>query len=513
MKYTAILAVTALVVMGTSCRKDFDFKPSTGNLEFSKDTVFLDTVFANIGSSTYSLKVYNNSNDDIKIPSIGLRNGLESNYRLNVDGAAGKEFENVPLLAKDSLFIFIEITTPLEDVNENEFLYTDAIEFASSNTAQQVELVTLIKDAIFLYPRTLSNGTTETLLLGLDEEGNEIRIEGFFLEDDELDFSNEKPYVIYGYAAVPNERTANFQAGARVHFHKGSGILVSPDGSIQINGALSMDQEVLENEVIFEGDRLEPEFANIPGQWGTIWFARGSTNNQINYLTIKNATIGLFVEGDGDFDNPNLQIGNSQIYNSLNSNLRTRTAKIDAENLVLGGAGFASAVLGLGGDYSFNHTTIANYWQNGFRNTPSLIITNSEENSQNQVITSDLVNASFSNTIIDGNRRIELGLLKNDDAMFQYNFDTCTIKFNDTGNEFNGNPLYDFDNTVFFESIFLNGETAFQNTPENDFSLLPNSIAVDNGNIQFSQFSPLDILGVNRENLPDIGAYEYSTEN
>lgn len=513
LKYILFFSLATALLCGASCRKDFDFQPSSGNLEFSKDTVFLDTVFANISSSTYSLKVYNRSSEDIQIPAIRLENGLESNYRLNVDGASGKEFENVPLLAKDSLFIFIEVTTPIDEVNQNQFLYTDAIEFVSTGDTQQVELVTLIKDAIFLYPGELSDGSTETLLLGIDEQGNEIRIEGFFLEDDELNFTNEKPYIIYGYAAIPNESIANFQAGTRVHFHKSSGILVSPTGSIQINGALSTDQELLENEVIFEGDRLEPEFANIPGQWGTIWFTPGSTENQINYLTIKNATIGLLVEGNGNFDNANLDISNSQIYNSLNANLRARTAKINAENLVLGGAGFVSALLGMGGDYNFNHTTIANYWQNGFRDTPSLVITNAEENAQNEIITSDLINANFTNTIIDGNRRIELGLLKNDAALFQYNFNSCTIKFDDTSNVFAENPLYDFENTLLFNTIFLNEELAFQNITKNNFSLMQNSIAIDNGNLEAAQFSPLDILGTNRTNLPDIGAYEYITEN
>ena len=59
----------------SSCRKDFDTILSTGELEFSKDTVYLDTVFTNIGSSTYSFKVYNRSNNALTIPKIRLKNG------------------------------------------------------------------------------------------------------------------------------------------------------------------------------------------------------------------------------------------------------------------------------------------------------------------------------------------------------------------------------------------------------------------------------------------------------
>src|SRR5690606_19175549 len=98
-----------------SCRDDFHFEPSSGTeLAFSKDTVYLDTIFSNIGSSTYNLKVYNKSNKDIKIPSVRLNKGENSNFRLMVDGLTGKSFENIELLANDSLFIFVETTVDIK---------------------------------------------------------------------------------------------------------------------------------------------------------------------------------------------------------------------------------------------------------------------------------------------------------------------------------------------------------------------------------------------------------------
>jgi hypothetical protein len=98
-----ILSLIAIISLA-SCRDDFNFEPATGSeLTFSKDTVYLDTIFSNIGSSTYNLKVYNNSTKDIKIPSIKLGKGDNSNFRLMVDGMPGKSFENIELLAKDSM--------------------------------------------------------------------------------------------------------------------------------------------------------------------------------------------------------------------------------------------------------------------------------------------------------------------------------------------------------------------------------------------------------------------------
>ena len=61
MRPKIILFFIGVVLSICSCRSDFETVASTGDLEFSKDTIYLDTVFTNIGSSTYRLKVYNKS--------------------------------------------------------------------------------------------------------------------------------------------------------------------------------------------------------------------------------------------------------------------------------------------------------------------------------------------------------------------------------------------------------------------------------------------------------------------
>ena len=164
----AILILCCLI--GFSCRKDFDFEVSQGELLFSRDTVFLDTVFSGISSSTYSLKVYNPTDTDLQIPFVGLVEGENSGYRLNVDGQAGKEFQDIPILAKDSLYVFIETTLDISSINQNQFLYTDVLRFGSGSNTQDIPLVTLIRDAVFLYPATLPDGTKETISLGLNPD-------------------------------------------------------------------------------------------------------------------------------------------------------------------------------------------------------------------------------------------------------------------------------------------------------------------------------------------------------
>ncbi len=150
MRYFVTVILCLLLFSVSSCRKDFSTIPSFGKLTFSKDTVFLDTVFTNIGSSTYNLKVYNTSSSAITIPSIHLENGNASNYRISVDGIPAKTFQNIDILAKDSLYIFVETT--IDYVSVTNPIYTDKIIFDTGNNQQDVDLVTLVQDATFIYP-------------------------------------------------------------------------------------------------------------------------------------------------------------------------------------------------------------------------------------------------------------------------------------------------------------------------------------------------------------------------
>ena len=177
MRILYTLLLFCCIIFWSSCRNDFEFEPSTGQLEFSKDTVYLDTVFTNIGSSTYNLKVYNRSDQDIRIPNVQLSQGESSSYRLNVDGVAGKVFRDVEILANDSIFVFVETTADIQELSQNalEFLYEDAILFDGGENTQRVELVTLIKDAVFLFPeRDAMTGEVETLQLGTDPNGDPL---------------------------------------------------------------------------------------------------------------------------------------------------------------------------------------------------------------------------------------------------------------------------------------------------------------------------------------------------
>ena len=502
-------------MLWSSCRKDFEFSPSTGSLQFSKDTVYLDTVFTNIGSSTYNLKVYNKSDDDISIPAVRLALGETSNYRLSVDGIAGKNFNNIEVLAKDSLFIFIESTIDIKNfTNPNgTYLYTDQIEFDAGSNLQKVELVTLVQDAVFIYPdRDNTTKVVETLTLDIGGELVETELQGRELLPTELTFTKEKPFVIYGFATVPNGETLTIEAGSRLHFHENSGIIVSNGASINVNGAYSNDRDLLENEVIFEGDRLEPGFSQVPGQWGTIWLLDGSVDNTINYATIKNSTIGVLSDGNPDEANDKLTITNTQIYNSSSFGVLGRNTSISGENVVINNSGLSSFAGTLGGKYNFTHSTIVNYWDNGFRQFPAVLLNNFVLDEDNVATIADLTEANFNNCIIYGNDNPEILLDEIEDAsvVFNFKFTNCLIRFEDNSNNFTG-VNYDFNDTAKYEGNIFNEDPNFKDVEFNELIIGDDSAANGQGLSSFATQIPFDILNVNRTSLPDLGAYQHIT--
>jgi hypothetical protein len=504
-KLFLLLLISALAAL-TSCRKDFDFEPSSGGLQFSKNTVYLDSIFTGISSSTYRLKVYNRSNKDLSIPKIELGNTNNSKFRLMIDGltgenGAGKSFNNVEILANDSLFIFIEATADIADANPVDFTYNDKINFYSTNEIQKVDLVAPIRDARFIFPnRPLPNGPKETLIIN----GEDTAIEGHKLATtEELNWNSDKPYVVYGYAYVPEGETLTIDAGTNVHFHANSGLIIDKNAKIIINGT---DDE----KVNFQGDRLETSFANVPGQWGIILIT-SNLDNEINHLTIKNATVGLLLQRSEETTFPKLNITNSRIFNSSNVGMLARTSVVTGNNLVINNAGQIALACNHGGNYNFTHSTFNNNWSSS--NQLSVLLNNFIE-SDNAIFVQDLIAANFTNCIIYGSNQIELLIEKREDPsnplLFNYKFKNCLIKFNNINNQFTNNAFYNFTNPSIYEncSIALNGtqfRPRFESIIENKLWLQEHlNLPADESTIGTS-----DIKGVIRTIPIDLGAYQY----
>ena len=481
-----LLCLFGLLLLLWNCRKETTRPAAAQQLEFSQDTVFLDTVFTTIGSSTRILKVKNPANEDVRIPMIRLGRGNASYFRMNVNGTSGTSVADIELLAKDSLYILIEVTADV--MGAPDLLYTDSIVFdLQGNQKQDVQLVTLAKNAYFHLPDRA------------DTIGNYIVPYSVIAND--TTWSADLPHVVYGYVLVGENATLTIPAETQVHFHSGSGMIVA--GSLQTDplGLSDYDQPV-----VFQGDRLEPWYADVPGQWGGLFggllFLGNSQNNVLNNTLIKNATIAVRLDSNNS-GTSNVRLSNTRIYNSSRVGLYGGFGHLEAENLVVGNSGLYD-FFALGGRYQFLHSTFASYGSG--RSTPSIGLFNFFEDAAGNERVRELLDCYFGNCIIYGNRDTEILIGANTQGAHNYLFRNVLLRVESDPED----NSYDLNDPSHFDQIVQNQDPAFRNYTVNRFDLDTLSPAMDMGNLQDGSLVPLDIQGKLRSfnGLPDLGAYE-----
>jgi len=483
-----LLLITILLF---ACKKDLMENNQSATLHFSNDTITFDTVFASIGSITKTLTVYNRNNFDVK-SNIALLGNSAANFRMNIDGIAGNNQTNIEIPAKDSIFIFLEVTINPSSSN-TPYILSDSLVFTTGTKKQDVDVVAWGQDAYFHTANTygeIINGTDTNRFY-------------YHLLDCTIPWVNDKPHVIYGYAVVDPGNTLIINEGCDIYLHKNSGILVgnpfleASGGTIKVNGTFG-------NEVTFQGDRLDSWYENIPGQWDRIWLMPGSIDNEINYAIIRNGNIGIHADTVAlATNNPTVIINNTIIENMSAIGILGQTANISASNTLVSKCGQYAVACNIGGTYNFTHCTFANFWDYP-RNTPSILLNNYYEGSDGNIYIRNLEEANFTNCIIDGNLSTEISFQEQDPGVFNYTFDHCLIRLD---------PTISIDNT-HYQNVIINQSPKFVNNNENDFHLSEESPAIDagtsnafyNGNIILE----IDLDGLDRDlNSPDIGAYKY----
>jgi hypothetical protein len=475
-----LFITTVFLLLFSACKKDEFLTDSSAKLDFSTDSVLFDTVFTTLGSTTKTFRIYNTHSQPMNISRIFLAGGSSSPFKLNVDGIAGKSIQDIEILGGDSLFVFVQVTVDPTGVN-NPLLIKDSIIFETNNNIQDVKLTAVGQDVYLHKPNHFpTNGFPPYSIIGCNET-----------------WSNNKPHLIFGYAVVDSGCTLTMTRGTRVYLHNGSVLFVYKDGTLIVNGEDN-------NEVTFQGTRLEGAYQDIPGQWGKIHLSKGSKNNEIDYAIIKNGGIGIQVDSLGAPGVPILKLSNTVIKNMTAAALFGQGAWIWSNNCLFANCGQYVAALTVGGNYRFEHCTFGNYWQGSEARETPLLVMNNYYVSGSTAYLRPMDSCNFKNCILDGTLTDEIGIDSAEGApagLFSFLFDHCLLKT--TANT---------SSTLHYTGCLFNQNPGFHNTAVGDYRLDPGSAARNTGTGPVT--IPVDINRNPRPNasdlsIPDMGCYEY----
>ncbi len=419
-----------------------------------------DTVFTSAGSITQSFKIFNNNNQKLRLSQIKLSGGDSSSFKINVDGIAN-EANDVEINANDSIYVFVQVNINPTSGNL-PFIIRDSILISYNGNQKFVQLEAYGQNAIFL---------------------NSVKLIG------NITWSKTLPYVILGGILIDSNATLTIQPGTRIYSHADAPFLV--DGTLIANGTK-------QDSVVFQGDRLDADYKDLPAGWPGIFFSTSSKNNFLKHTIIKNAYQAIIAQGLSANANPKVTLSQCIIDNIYDAGVLGINTNIDADNCLISNCG-SNILLGLGGDYHFINCTVASY--NNFfitHKNPVLQVSNAAK--QNGITVTAPLNAFFQNCIFwgdNGNVDDEIKIDKQGADPFSINFDHVLYKIkNDVANAtFNASlknmdPLFD---TIDITHNYYN------------FHLQDNSPAIDNGAVTVF---PLDLDDKPRDNKPDIGCYE-----
>jgi len=460
-----------------SCEDDLFSSDPEKVLFFSTDTLTFDTVFTTIGSTTEKLMVYNPNNRALKISSIGLAGGAKSQFRINVDGSlsADNHFSDIEIRAKDSMYIFVEVTVDPRDVNA-PVLVTDSVVFKTNGVEQKVRLEAFGQDMILFRNKLILNDTT---------------------------LSADKPYLIYGNLTVDSAKTLHLPAGCQLYFHNNANLIVR--GNLRAEGTF-------DKPVLLRGDRLDKAkflypvpYNYVAGQWGGVYLLWNKGNHLLRNVNINSGYVGVYLNNSDRNQLPELRIENCRIHNFVYYGLVVQNANVKVTNTEISNTGSYSVYLS-GGKHVFLQSTIANYY-NSSPGRPSSRDKNPAVMIMGLYRTAPM-QTEFRNCIVAGGLETELSIASRFLTQYKAVFSDSYIRRKEAYelSQFQNIRWYAKNDTIF-KHPFYNDTTSVY------FNFTPDSVSPVRGLADrtiAAQF-PLDLNGVNRleDNAPDAGAYEW----
>ena len=445
-----------------SCKKESFITSPQAKLYTSADTLSYDTVFTSVGSVTQSFKIFNNNNQKLRLSQVKLSGGASSAFKINIDGTSANEVDNIEINANDSIYVFVQVNIN-PTVANLPFVLRDSILISYNGNQKFVQLQAYGQNAIFI---------------------NRVKLTG------NVTWNKTLPYVILGGILIDSNATLTVQAGTRIFLHANAPFLV--DGTLIVNGTK-------QDSVVFNGDRLDPDYKDLPAGWPGIYFRSNSRNNYLKHAIIKNAYQGIIAQDLSVNANPKLTMSQCIVDNIYDAGVLGINSNIYADNCLISNCG-SNVLLGLGGDYRFINCTVASY--NNFYIThknPVLQVSNFAM--QGNITVTAPLKSLFQNCIFWGDGgSVDNEIIVNIQGSnpFPVNFEHVLYK-----------AKTDVANGAFDSYSIKNIDPAFDSIDVSNqyynFRLQNNSPAINKGVVTVF---PYDLDDKLRDAKPDIGCYE-----
>ena len=473
----AIIFSISFIVGLYSCNDDLISSDPKYRLEFSTDSLSFDTIFTTLGSATSKIVLYNRNKVGLNISSIKIKNGSTSFFKINVDGSksATNEFKNIEIRPNDSLYIFVAVTIDPNNANPPLFI-EDSLNFITNSVKKSIKLKAYGQDMELFSNKLIKNDTTLTA---------------------------DKPYLIYGNLTVDSAKILTLNPGCQLYFHNNANLIVH--GNLKAEGTA-------DKPITLRGDRLDDiqfstpvPYNNVAGQWGGVYLLWEHGNHTLNHVNMNSGYVGInFVNTRNSI--PQLQISDCKIHNFLLYGLMTQNGNVTVTNTEISNSSSYCVFLN-GGNHSFTHCTIANYFDNSNvqaisrDKNPALMIMNLK-------LTVPMEN-TFKNCIISGSAENEFSFASTTMDQYKGTFDHCYIRTS------TAKDLSMFTNIRWYEkNDILFKSTSYDYTKKTYLNFTPDSLSPARGlaDKAVATLFPIDLNGKSRltDGAPDAGAHEWT---
>lgn len=450
-----------------SCSDEEQFTADrNAQLTFSLDTVSFDTIFTGITSTTEVVQVYNKNSKGLRITNAKLESGGTSGFMINVDGQNGTSINDVQVLKKDSVFLFVKVNIP---------------------TSSSMKPTRITDKVIF----TLESGVQQEVVL--EASGQNMQpLQAEVLKGDNVFTAEELPRVIYDSLVVAPNASLTLKEGTTLYFHNGARLIVY--GTLKVEGSL-------DKPVTLRGDRLDRMFDYLPydrleNQWGGVYLSPSCKGCDINYADIHSGNYGIICDGiDGT-----VTVKNSVIHNVAGYGLYLKECESLVVNTQISNSQMDCVSI-YGGTSNFYHCTLAQFYPWNANRGNALNVSNYIDDEEHLV-----KEVNFYNCFITG--------YADDEVYGQPGNKPLNLHF------YHSVLLTDVSDATYFHDCI--GETKDAETYKNtnfqifdthafiyDFRLDSVSVARGKGSTTYSTLYPTDRMGAMRGEKPDVGCYQF----